>query len=370
MQSIDSHYHTKNRIVAVDIVRLLAATLVMYEHLCYQIGGEWTAVIVREIPRSFCIVSPMFFVLAGYFACRNLTWKKALNNSWWSLAPFLLWNTLCILALNPDLFKQSVDKLFGLYGMQNFFFNSWAIFPNPIPRSMPINEPLWFMRDLIFLFLLSPFLMRGAKIIFPLCIIGWMIPQLTPYFTKSCACSLASVTYFTGGCFLRALSKDFQKKALTFYSPIICIAFLTFTIADSLYLHWLLGNIQWHLIKNFLGMWVLYQIARMIEVKLPWLTPYALKLAPVTFLTFAAHAIVYCYFRRYIPQDIVLSDAALLLPIATFVILAPFFFALKRWCPWSVHLIAHYKLRPDDLKQVKENATAETPQEPQRARAE
>ncbi len=64
----------------------------------------------------------------------------------------------------------------------------------------------------------------------------------------------------------------------------------------------------------------------------------------MTFLTFATHWIAFPHLR--IPG----SNIPLLYPLLTFIFMALFFFALKRWARPLLHLVAHYKLRPDDLQ--------------------
>ncbi len=359
MSSLDSRYHTKNRIVAVDIVRVMAAMLVMYEHLG-KMGGPITGRLTLY-SMILSALSPLFFVLAGFFACRNITWKKSLNNAWWTLAPFVLWNLLTILYLACTSTLPAHYNFFTLFGIQSFFSTEWTLFPEFSGRIFPVNGPLWFMRDLFFLFLLSPILAKWARVVFPVCLFISFFPQVESY-PLGQTLSLVSLTSFTAGCMLQTFSKEKQRQALSFYSPVFIIVYTLVMTIDFQYLK-LTGSEQFHVIKTLLGLWVYYQVARWIEVRVPWATPFALKFAPVTFLTFAAHEILYRAFSstcKNIDADFLPSDLTLLLPIACFALMSVFFFALKRWCPGLLHLVAHYKLRPDDMKPEQHGVKKET----------
>ena len=89
----DASYSTKNRIAAVDIMRILAAFAVMYEHFISSVFWFPQKCVMLSIG-LWGAMSGIFFVLAGFFACRRITWRKAINNAWWCFAPFVLWNLI------------------------------------------------------------------------------------------------------------------------------------------------------------------------------------------------------------------------------------------------------------------------------------
>ncbi len=356
----DSIYLTKNRIVAVDIARLMAAFLVMFEHLS---SGGFIVQHRYAVQAVLANANPLFFVLAGFFACRNITWKKALNNSWWSLAPFLLWNAIAILFYG--LLDELPEKfnILTLHGIQTIFIDGWVLFPELGNSACPVNGPLWFMRDLVVLFLLSPILVKWAKYVFPACILLSFIPDFSLQFTNSSQDHLVAphaLAFFSAGCLLQTLDKERQKKILTFYSPALIIGYTAFMTLDWLYFRTITASPQCDLCQSLMGIWIMYQIARWIEVRIPAATPFALKFAPVTFLTFAAHIML---IRIGIPavwhihHNLPYTDMLLLIPLAIFSICAAFFFALKRWCPCLLHLVAHYKLRPDDIRPATASST-------------
>ncbi len=358
---------TKNRIVAVDIVRLLAAFIVMIIHLlpfyCDGLygndGHHVYKTIIESIAHFYPVPSSLFFVLAGYFACRNITWKKALKNAWWSLIPLVLWCGITLVGgnlLNTSFAQADTSSWLNVLGVNQFFIDSWIL--NPEGKSAPVDFPLWFMRDLIFLFLLSPILHRWAKYLFPAMLLLSLAPTTrilfnhNPYIT----CSLYSIFFFMGGCFLRHLSKESQTKALQFCNIWIILGYFLLrlliwkgyiTFAPIAYLD-MLGSDLTPPIPVLISVWILYQIARWLELHVRFSKDFALKYAPVTFLTFAAHVLIYRALEKLLPKGD--SIIPMLLPFACFILLSVFFFAMKRWCRPLLHPVAHYVLRPDDLK--------------------
>lgn len=350
----DISYHTKNRIVAVDLVRILAAFCVMYEHLFPPDDTHMMAMrMVRALPIGvFGHMSGIFFILAGFFACRNITWKKALNNTWWCLAPFLLWNTICVaIAYYADPASISQRSLLSLYGATSFILPQWTL-TGELP-SDPVNYPLWFMRDLVLLFLLSPILYKTAKYIFPVFLFLSLTPLCEVFFRNEHYVLLSpySMCLFMFGCLLSQLDKDLKLKVLKYSNPYIiaayvCVMALTLFIS-TIYYHDTSDSDSKPLIVSLMGACILYQIARFLELRSSMIAKLALKFAPVTFLTFAAHIIIYNFL---VPKAFMNSEIFyMLLPLLVFTIMSLFFFSLKRWARPLLHLVAHYKLRPDDF---------------------
>jgi len=361
LQSEFELHRTKNRIAAVDIVRILAALAVMYQHLnIYAAKGSFS---IRLTSISGIFGGPysaIFFVLAGYFACRKITWKKAMNNAWWCFAPFILWNSIAILThvcFSPNYYTFSelltpeiIADLYGFGQISDIIQTG-----NYFSGEYLANSPLWFMRDLVFLYIFSPILFRYAKALFPLLIILSLTPQTHILFKHNpfIVFSPYSILFFLSGCFVRKLSDETQKKILKFYSPTLIIIYVSVTIAT-----WI-----WHImgyrqdafsfpstIKSLLSLWMLYQIARYLEERSRFVVNLALKIAPVTFLTFATHMMAFSFVKIVCPILYQNSLTTLILPIVLFAFLTLVFEAMKKWCRPLLHLVAHYKLRPDDLK--------------------
>ncbi len=356
--AISSLYHTKNRIAAVDISRIMAAFSVMLIHFLTvpHILGSGTTQPVQMasylVRFSFGHISYMFIVLAGYFACRNLTWKKALNNAWWVLAPFLLWNFVSIIIDYSTGRIPENSTWFSLMGTQAFILPQWSISTDSrYIFESPQNLPLWFMRDLFFLYLLSPLLYKYAKWLFPLFLLTSLIPGISVVYERhidTIICPSVIAT-FTAGCFLRSRSQKIQDFFLRFHSVWLIAGYMVLQLSMG-YIFGrssMMPSALWHVL---LSVWVFYQIARWIDVHVIYVRKLALKYAPITFLTFATHWFIF----KLLPGWN--TNLPLLYPFLTFFLCGILFFALKRWARPLLHLVAHYKLRPDDFKHPEEPA--------------
>ncbi len=325
--------HTRDRIVAVDVLRVLLGLSVMFYHLASwgNKGGALTAWVAEQVHAVVGSASAAFFLLAGYFACRNISWRKACDNAFWCLAPFLLWNGINI-ALQADALPPG-STWYSLFGIDDWLCSAFSLKEG---HCAPLNGPLWFMRDLTLLFLLSPLLWRAARWLFPLLLALSFLPACSGLFTQAAyvyTLSPFSLALFTAGCFLRHLGEAAQRRMLSFYSPWYVQGFLTLTLA--LHAVWGLGSGDF-LFTQLLAFGALYQLSRWLELRVPGVRPLALALAPVTFLTFASHHILW----PYLP--FVGTDAVLFCPFILMGLLMLFFLALKRWGRPLLHLVAHY----------------------------
>ncbi len=342
MSTLSTTLRTKDRIVAVDILRLLAAFLLMIGHLlyCSDLRGAVPLPLI-QVSGLFCDMDAMFFVLAGFFACRNITWKKGVTNAMWCLLAFVLWT------IPAWLYLGMVEGVW--FPFYRGFGLTWFVFPGiPLLESTPVlfNQPLWFMRDLVFLFFFSPILAKYARYIFPALVVFSVIPQAVPHFlhtadiTQGCMRPY-SIGFFTAGCFFASFSAESRSKMLSYYSPWVVLVYLTASITVTYYLKW---GFPCQFVKNLFGMWILYQIARLIEVYVPHAREFALKFAPLAFLCFASHYVVFMLLKPRIT-----GWFALTMPLIDFALMGVLFFSLKRWCRPLLRPIAYYKLRPDDF---------------------
>ncbi len=137
----------------------------------------YMGVFLSEIMGSISV--PLFFVISGYLFFYKSdfdgqVYKRKLKSRFKSLmVPYLLWNLIILLAMGAKLlpifsfvFNNSgnVEFHFSLARLFNTFFyydgtNGLLVYPDlGIPREtpIPINGPLWYVRDLMVMVLLSP----------------------------------------------------------------------------------------------------------------------------------------------------------------------------------------------------------------------
>ena len=185
-------------------IRLPLIVLVTYAHSYggviegYSVlGSGWDSYEVMKIVISQTLVKmamPMFFVISGYlfFANvekfnKNIYWQKIRRRVRTLLIPYIIWNLLMAVKL----------KTFCL----SIFWE-------------PANMPLWFLRDLIIVSLLTPIIYIGVKklnywifiLFLPIYLIGiWAIqPGPNPY----------AICFFTLGAYLSIQKINLVKVCL------------------------------------------------------------------------------------------------------------------------------------------------------------
>lgn len=176
----------------VSALRLPLIVLVTFAHSYgavkegYSVlGSGWDTYEVLKIVVSQTLVKvamPIFFVISGYLFFANVTqwntqtyWQKMKRRFKTLFIPYLIWNL--IMAVKLKTFSLSIF---------------WE----------PVNMPLWFLRDLIMVSLLTPIIYTGVKklgwwlflILLPIYVTGiWAIqPEPNPY----------AICFFTLGTFL------------------------------------------------------------------------------------------------------------------------------------------------------------------------
>lgn len=153
------------------------------------------------------IAVPVFFLFSGYLFFNNVerldifTYKRKLKSRFSSLfVPYLVWNLLFALFLFSKLLVKayiggdalpSIISFFNEQGGFHIFWdcNIWNLdrvnwVGYTIPASAPILIPLWFLRDLIIISLITPFIFYSIKklrlLYFMVLLAGYLL-NLWPY---------------------------------------------------------------------------------------------------------------------------------------------------------------------------------------------
>ena len=188
----------------INALRLPLIVLVTYAHSYggvmegYSVlGSGWDSYEVLKIMVSQTLVKvamPTFFVMSGYLFFANVEqfnkkiyWQKIRRRNKTLLIPYIVWNLLMAVKL----------KAFNL----SIFWE-------------PVNMPLWFLRDLIIVSLLTPIIYIGVKklnywifiLFLPIYLIGiWAIqPRPNPY----------AICFFTLGAYLSIQKINLVKVCL------------------------------------------------------------------------------------------------------------------------------------------------------------
>ncbi len=182
---------------------------------------------------SLCV--PLFFFISGYYffyGCEkygiNEYKRKVFKRVNSLLVPYLVWNLLTVLIY------VIIER--RLFTVSSFFSAFWEYNYDNIPRSTPINGPLWFLRDLILLSIVSPviyWIVRKEKIIpVILLLVAWLFS--TDYYTK-----FFSLAFFTLGAYfsikqINIVSLLNKNKVIVLSGYFIMLFFLCYLYLNNI----------------------------------------------------------------------------------------------------------------------------------------
>ena len=181
------------------------------------LSSDWSVYEFLKLLVSQTLVKvavPVFFIISGYLFFRSLeqwSWKvwrhKLVRRCVTLLLPYLLWNLLMVLKLHEFNWHFFWDYNFQA-GMQIDWFGKeqWL--------TAPANMPLWFLRDLIMMSLISPLVWLAIRRLGV-----WLIAFLTLlYLSGVCAfvpgLSAYAIYFFTMGAFMSVRQKDLVATML------------------------------------------------------------------------------------------------------------------------------------------------------------
>lgn len=170
------------RIAWVEIARVFATFLVVTLHLM-----AWFDVNVSTINRALFLRAhvPFFFIISAYFYTNNFSsapnkFRFAKKRITEMLIPFLLFNLIAL----PFSYKELYTN--GSFDFIFMFSKMFGI------MASPADIPLWFLRDLMLFFILTPLVLKlNQVILFTLALALFAFPNLI-----TCPYSLPAPEYF------------------------------------------------------------------------------------------------------------------------------------------------------------------------------
>lgn len=327
------------RVIYLDFVKLLLLLGVVAIHT--PLIEESTnnpldmscSLIIRVIHTSFAIINTSFFFLSGYFFFNNL---KSKDNSWqWTIylnkikrrinslvIPYFVWNLIpLIIGLIVYLIENYSQG--GLFEITRFYFQGkgprvfwhfveWGegqgYFGNTIaPNSGPINVPLYFIRDLFLLCVLSPLIYVGVRYLKWFFIVLLLFCLITGAWPNITGIRIVGVFYFSLGA-LFALKKWKLEKLYNLYPKFqYCGLFLV--LSSLLFFDFGIINSVLSVLFVLLGLSMLIKISShacsyLIRI------PNILSFAQLAFFIFAAHEGLFILeiCRDYINAHITVND--------------------------------------------------------------
>lgn len=128
------------------------------------------------------VAVPVFFIISGYFFFYQTktfgkeTYSKKLRKRIKTLLiPYLLWNLLPVLLITGGNFYSILFRGKSFDALKEFYTGLWDeglyhIWWDKTSGTMPFDSPLWYVRDLMIVCILSPIIYIGIKRL------GWIFP--------------------------------------------------------------------------------------------------------------------------------------------------------------------------------------------------
>ncbi len=215
-----------------DVIRQLRFPMIVlvtfahsYGHVAddfYLLSSEWNTYEFLKLLISQTLVKvavPVFFIISGYLFFANVKeWnlsvykEKMFRRVKTLLIPYLIWNLLMAIKL-----KSFSWSLFWVYWKPAGIQIDWL--GNEQLMTAPANMPLWFLRDLMVVSLLTPIVYIGIRRL------GfWLLGLITIlYLSGICAfipgLSAYAVFFFTFGAFLSIRKMDLVEKMKRYELP-------------------------------------------------------------------------------------------------------------------------------------------------------
>ena len=158
----------------------------------------------QSVPIYFFISGFVFFI--GLRTWDKGKWLKKLQNRKKSLfIPYLVWNTLFLF-----LVLYSADNLnFDIKSLLSCYWRYDGVMTGVASTDMPINVPLWFLRDLMLMVLISPVLYRMLKKQGKLLLVFFGVMWLVKYFGDfKIYMPAQALLFFSFGAYMSINGKD------------------------------------------------------------------------------------------------------------------------------------------------------------------
>lgn len=250
-------------------------------------------IIANTIPK---IVNPVYFIISGYLFFLNFEFtstaiiKKYTSRFKSIFIPYILWNGIMILLIiGVSVIKGKTEfSIGGLHVSPTFT----SLFNNMFMSDYPVLYPLWFLRDLIILVILSPVIYIGIKklgklIFIPILIILIKEINFGPL-------SYFSIFYFVIGSYLGCKKSNLKLswKLSKIQAVLLSILWLLICVVDTYVMH--LSNFPINytvseLIVGITGMIVLWSIADLLSDEA---YRKALVIMPYSFFIYLSHGIL------------------------------------------------------------------------------
>ena len=332
-------------VVAVVLIHSVGSPLDGNEVISFRYGAYDTIRILFS--EGLCRVAvPIFFLISGYLFFvrleewdRNIWLKKIKKRVRTLLVPYLIWNCIAICISLLTLYTKFIIKggespdmvawYNGIGGLRAFWDSGVG--------GLPINYPLWFIRDLMVVVILTPLVFQYVKKTGIIGLIMLYLVYVLDFKVKISGFSSEGLFFFSLGAFFAIHDIDFSilfKKhwipAMVLACPLVAVMVLTYGCNNDLWgyacrLFTLVGTV------STIGI-----VALLFEKQRIKKHP---LLSNSTFLVYAAHGIIVLPIMKFILGKILPSNQLGLIiryfmaPFMTVAILVLCYNYLSKWMP-------------------------------------
>ena len=306
---------------------------------------------------------PSFFLISGFLYFLHLKeWnisvyrQKTRRRIQTLIIPYLLWNVIslmvrlggCLLGkwipgMGDTTFLDVCTPLNWLWNIEQWGFNNTSWIGEQVLRSGPLNVPLWFLRDLICISLLSPvvyyyvrFTRHWGVILLALCYASHIFPNWT-------GLGITSVFYFTLGAYFSIEGKNMIEWMQRYSKRLSICALVLFPIV----VYYNGGNTKEGAIL------MPFFIISMLPLLFSWGAKCAMRgvqmpqlLSSCSFFIYALHSVVVLRLCIKISETILPWDTAwihllryFLVPVLIVACCILVYAVLKKVCPRFLHLL-------------------------------
>lgn len=228
----------------IDTMRMPLIFLVVIAHLApfayptikFNISANDTYVLVSEMFSHHIAKFSVrcYFLVSGYYFFKNFSgdvlpfYKKQFRSRLRTIInPYIIWNIIAGIAIFSKNFifiklGKPVDDDFGILMDAGFYHNIWEV---------PINFPLWYLRDLIVMVLISPLIVYFIKYFRAYGIMGLAILYLAFIEIPVPGFSMTAIFFFSLGAYFSLEKRDMLKLFDKVKYPAMVLTFLFLCLA-------------------------------------------------------------------------------------------------------------------------------------------
>ena len=315
-----------------------------------------------------CISVPLFFFISGYLFFLNLeqfTWieykKKISRRVKTVLIPYLIWATLFILYSYLHQSRLSLQSGAGFIDLRNWWHingglhmwwdsvvtkDSTNLLGFAIISARPYHQVLWFMRDLLVLFAVSPalsyLLMYKGKTVLWALLICYVFSLWPPIHSLT----ITGLFFYSSGAWVAISRQEFGRffeKRVVAATVIAALLFIPMIIYHSSPLNFYLKRI-WILSWGILFVTIISKLLSTRNSHLNMALRYCQQLSEASFFIYVTHMVVLSNIRQaliLIPKK-PLPDLLILfvLPILTIAFCVTAYYFIKRYFPGFCKIVS------------------------------